>query len=103
MVTSLQGFNANLTAPENLSFSFLTPIKNNSNSTSISGAGDDASFNLSAVDGTPDGENEEIIRLVTDLEGTKKALISEQQRCTELEEQLVAISKDFQIIPPEIL
>lgn len=38
-------------------------------------------------------ENEELIKLMTELETTKKAYISEQQRVSELEEQLMTISK----------
>lgn len=38
-------------------------------------------------------DSEEIIKLVNDLEMMKKAFLVEQQRCTELEEQLVAISE----------
>lgn len=61
------------------------------NSTGISGVDGDSSFDLSMV--CDQESNDEIIRLVSDLEGTKRAFLAEQQRCSELEEQLVAISK----------
>lgn len=91
---NLTQFDANTTAPENCSFAFLSPAdgRNNANSTGISGVNGDTSFlDLSMVCGQ-DG-NEEIIKLVNDLESTKKAFVDSTARCGELEEQLVAISK----------
>lgn len=90
---SLQpGYDANMTSPENCSFAFQSPAsRNNANSTGISGIDQDSSFDLSMVCGQEG--NDEIIKLVSDFEATKKAFMAEQQRCGELEEQLVAISK----------
>lgn len=85
------GYDANTTAPENCSFTFHSPAARNS--TGISGADNDSSFDLSMVGGQEG--NDEIIKLVSDFEATKKAYMAEQQRCGELEEQLVAISKLF--------
>lgn len=88
------GYDANTTAPENCSFAFASPAsKNNANSTGISGIEGDSSFDLSMVCGQEG--NDEIIKLVSDLETTKRAFMAEQQRCGELEEQLVAISKFY--------
>lgn len=44
---------------------------------------------------TASGEeiNDELVKLFQDLESSKKAALAEKQRCVELEEQLVAISK----------
>lgn len=83
------GYDANTTATENCSFTFQSPAARNS--TGISGTDADSSFDLSMVGGQEG--NDEIIKLVSDFEATKKAYLAEQQRCGELEEQLVAISK----------
>lgn len=86
------GYDANTTAPENYSFAFASPAsKNNANSTGISVVEGDGSFDLSLACGQEG--NDEIIKLVSDLETTRRAFMAEQQRCGELEEQLVAISK----------
>ena len=39
-------------------------------------------------------ENEEVIKIVNELETTKKQYLCEQQRVSELEEQLISISMD---------
>lgn len=92
-------YDPSATAPENFSFTFQSPVAGrNANSTSIisgDGGGDkDNSFNLHMACSS-DG-SDEIIKLVNDLESTKRAFMTEQQRCSELEEQLVAISKYLQ-------
>lgn len=38
-------------------------------------------------------DNEEIITIITELDGTKRLLISERQRVSELEDQLSSLSK----------
>lgn len=90
-------FHANTTNPENCSFVFQSSSANNknSNSTGISDSSQNESFNISMI-GAED--NEEIIRVVSDLETTKKALVSEQQRVSELEDQLVAIIQENQTL-----
>lgn len=101
-----QGYDANTTAPENCSFAFLSPDStrnNQANSTGISsrsGSNVENSFNLSAVGNRED--NEDIINLVNDLETTRKAFMTEQQRCGELEEQLVAIIHENQTLQGRI-
>lgn len=90
-----QCFEANTTAPENCSFAFRSTVRVDSkaNSTSIgTNQSHDNSMVLSDLVCSAD-DSEEIIKLVNDLEMTKKAFLAEQQRCTELEEQLVAISE----------
>ncbi|KAM7349175.1 cerebellar degeneration-related protein 2-like isoform 2-T2 [Cochliomyia hominivorax] len=95
------GYDANTTAPENCSFAFASPAsKNNANSTGISGVDGDSSFDLSMVCGQEG--NDEIIKLVSDLETTKRAFMAEQQRCGELEEQLVAIIQENQSLQSRI-
>ena len=86
-------YEANTSAPENCSFAFASPgSRHNANSTGISGVeGGENTFDLSIV--CDQESNNEIIKLVSDLETTKRAFMAEQQRCSELEEQLVAISK----------
>lgn len=42
---------------------------------------------------SPEDFNEELINLLQQVESSKKAVLFEKQRCTELEEQLAAISK----------
>ncbi|XP_055846443.1 cerebellar degeneration-related protein 2-like isoform X2 [Episyrphus balteatus] len=90
-------FHANTTNPENCSFAFLSSSANNknANSTGISDSSHNESVNIS-VDGVED--NEELIRVISDLESTKKALLSEQQRVGELEDQLVAIIQENQTL-----
>ncbi|XP_046802546.1 uncharacterized protein LOC111684866 isoform X2 [Lucilia cuprina] len=95
------GYDANTTAPENCSFAFASPAsRNNANSTGISGVEGDSSFDLSMVCGQEG--NDEIIKLVSDLETTKRAFMAEQQRCGELEEQLVAIIQENQSLQSRI-
>lgn len=85
---------ANAASSADSSVNFASPAsRNNANSTGISGVEDDVSFDLSVV--CAQEGNEEIIKLVGDLETTKRAFMAEQQRCGELEEQLVAISEYF--------
>lgn len=96
-----EGFEANTTAPENCSYVFGTlggaSPRGNANSTGISGTSGnpDQSLDLSMV-GVGAEDNEDIIKLVNELETTKKAFLSEQQRCGELEEQLMAIIQENQ-------
>ncbi|XP_075154587.1 cerebellar degeneration-related protein 2-like isoform X2 [Haematobia irritans] len=92
------GYDANTTAPENCSFTFQSPAARNS--TGISGVDHDSSLDLSMVGGQEG--NDEIIKLVSDFEATKKAFIAEQQRCGELEEQLVAIIQENQTLQTRI-
>ncbi|XP_073834510.1 cerebellar degeneration-related protein 2-like isoform X1 [Musca autumnalis] len=92
------GYDANTTAPENCSFTFQSPAARNS--TGISGTENDSSFDLSMVGGQEG--NDEIIKLVNDFEATKKAYMAEQQRCGELEEQLVAIIQENQNLQTRI-
>ncbi|XP_037937188.1 cerebellar degeneration-related protein 2-like [Teleopsis dalmanni] len=80
--------------------SFLFQSSSDTNSTSITENINDITA-LSLICGNGD-ENEEIIKIVNDLESTKKAFISEQQRCTELEEQLVAIIQENQTLQSRI-
>lgn len=88
----LLGYDANTTAPENCSFAFASPAaRNHANSTGISGMADDNSFHLSMTCGQEC--NDEFIKLVSELDATKRAYNAEQQRCGELEEQLVSTSK----------
>lgn len=47
-------------------------------------------------------ENEELIKLMTELETTKKAYISEQQRVSELEEQLMTIIQENQTLQSRV-
>ena len=90
--TSQSAYEANTTAQENCSFAFASPgSRHNANSTGISGVESEHAFDLSMV--CDQESNNEIIKLVSDLEATKRAFMAEQQRCSELEEQLVAISK----------
>lgn len=92
--TSAQSaYEANTTAPENCSFAFASHgSRHNANSTGISsGVEGENAFDFSMV--CDQESNNEIIKLVSDLEATKRAFMAEQQRCSELEEQLVAISK----------
>ncbi|XP_065364190.1 uncharacterized protein centrocortin isoform X2 [Calliphora vicina] len=99
--TQQMGYDANTTAPENCSYAFATPSpKNNANSTGISGIDGDSSFDLSMVCGQEG--NDEIIKLVSDLETTKRAFMCEQQRCGELEEQLVSIIQENQSLQSRI-
>ena len=98
---SENGFEANTTAPENCSFIFQSPVRANAaNSTGISSgnSGQEQSYDLSMLSGGVTGgeDNEDIIKLVNDLEITKKTFVVEQQRCGELEEQLVAIIQENQ-------
>lgn len=82
---------ANTTAPENCSFAFASPgSRHNANSTGIScgGVESENTFDLSMI--CDQESNNEIIKLVNDLETMKRAFMAEQQRCSELEEQLVA-------------
>ncbi|XP_055915535.1 cerebellar degeneration-related protein 2-like isoform X2 [Eupeodes corollae] len=90
-------FHANTTNPENCSFAFLSSSADNknANSTGISDSSQNESINIS-LDGAED--NEELIRVISDLETTKKALLSEQQRVGELEDQLVAIIQENQTL-----
>uniref|UniRef100_A0A034VIJ5 Cerebellar degeneration-related protein 2-like protein n=1 Tax=Bactrocera dorsalis TaxID=27457 RepID=A0A034VIJ5_BACDO len=93
-------FEANTTAPENCSFAFRStaPADSKANSTSIGAhQSHDNSMALSDLVCSAD-DGEEIIKLVNDLEMTKKAFLAEQQRCTELEEQLVAIIQENQML-----
>uniref|UniRef100_A0A1B0G5R8 Cerebellar degeneration-related protein 2-like n=1 Tax=Glossina morsitans morsitans TaxID=37546 RepID=A0A1B0G5R8_GLOMM len=98
-------YDPSATAPENFSFTFQSPVAGrNANSTSIisgDGGGDqDNSFNLHMACSS-DG-SDEIIKLVNDLESTKRAFMTEQQRCSELEEQLVAIIQENQTLQGRI-
>uniref|UniRef100_A0A0A1XMQ6 Cerebellar degeneration-related protein 2-like n=1 Tax=Zeugodacus cucurbitae TaxID=28588 RepID=A0A0A1XMQ6_ZEUCU len=92
-------FEANTTAPENCSFAFRSAVRADSkaNSTSI-GANQSHDNSMALSDLCSADESEEIIKLVNDLEMMKKAFMAEQQRCTELEEQLVAIIQENQML-----
>ncbi|XP_055526574.1 uncharacterized protein LOC129719162 isoform X2 [Wyeomyia smithii] len=48
-------------------------------------------------------ENEELIRIMQELEKTRKCLIAEQNRVAELEEQLAAIAQENQILQSKIV
>lgn len=89
-------------AQDSFSFAFQSAkgsSSNNANSTELGGASLADSFEFSSA---ANEENEELIRMMTDLETTKKALISEQQRVAELEEQLVAIIQENQTLQARI-
>ncbi|XP_017468215.1 PREDICTED: uncharacterized protein LOC108360449 [Rhagoletis zephyria] len=98
------GFEANTTAPESCSFAFASAASLDSkvNSTSIgtSHSHSHSQNNSLALSDLVCGaeDSEEIIKLVNDLEMTKKAFVAEQQRCTELEEQLMAIIQENQTL-----
>lgn len=54
----------------------------------------DVSITESPFNNAPNDElNEEILKLLQEVEASKKAYCLEKERCTELEEQLVATSK----------
>ncbi|KAL9881854.1 cerebellar degeneration-related protein 2-like isoform 2-T4 [Glossina fuscipes fuscipes] len=98
-------YDPSATAPENFSFTFQSSVAGrNANSTSIisgDGGGDhENSYNLNMACSS-DG-SDEIIKLVNDLESTKRAFMTEQQRCSELEEQLVAIIQENQTLQGRI-
>uniref|UniRef100_W8BTD4 Cerebellar degeneration-related protein 2-like n=2 Tax=Ceratitis capitata TaxID=7213 RepID=W8BTD4_CERCA len=97
---SERGYEPSTTAPENCSFEFGTSAQPESkaNSTSIGvNQSNENSMGLSDLVCNAD-DSEEIIKLVNDLEMMKKAFLAEQQRCTELEEQLVAIIQENQML-----
>lgn len=85
---------------ENYSFAF-EPYRGsrNANSTETADALADALDNSTAST----EENEELIRLMTELEATKKAFLSEQQRVGELEEQLMAIIQENQTLQSRVV
>ncbi|XP_053948265.1 uncharacterized protein LOC128856873 isoform X2 [Anastrepha ludens] len=94
------GYESITTAPENCSFAFRStgPMDSKVNSTSI-GTSQSQNTSMALSDLVCSSEDsEEIIKLVNDLEMTKKAFLAEQQRCTELEEQLVAIIQENQTL-----
>lgn len=94
----IESFQPNNSNPENCSFAFLSSSANNknANSTGISDVSHNESINNLSIDGVED--NEELIRVISDLESTKKSLLSEQQRVAELEDQLVAIIQENQTL-----
>lgn len=97
----IESFQANTTNPENCSFAFMSSSSSannkNANSTGITDVSqNESSFNNLSIDGVED--NEELIRCVSELESTKKALLSEQHRVNELEDQLVAIIQENQTL-----
>lgn len=49
------------------------------------------------VDGPDHCDNEYIVHVMTELDGTKRQLVCEQHRVSELEEQLSALSKSDHI------
>lgn len=88
--------------PENFSFAF----RDQSQSTDVT---DGNSFqsskyqqqNLSDLNLAE--ENEELIRIMHELEKTRKCFIAEQNRVAELEEQLAAIAQENQILQSKIV
>ncbi|XP_065074937.1 uncharacterized protein centrocortin isoform X2 [Ochlerotatus camptorhynchus] len=88
--------------PENFSFAF----RDQSQSTDVT---DGSSFlhskyqqqNLSDLNLAE--ENEELIRIMQELEKTRKCFIAEQNRVAELEEQLAAIAQENQILQSKIV
>lgn len=59
--------------------------------------GDNQTSGIDEVDRTfvENCDNEEILNIITELDGTKRQLTAERQRISELEDQLSSLSKCF--------
>uniref|UniRef100_A0A1Q3FVU2 Cerebellar degeneration-related protein 2-like n=1 Tax=Culex tarsalis TaxID=7177 RepID=A0A1Q3FVU2_CULTA len=96
--------------PENFSFAF----RDQSHSTDVTD-GSHLGQSFSAQHGHPSSnnhqlsdlnlaeENEELIRIMQELERTRKCFVAEQNRVAELEEQLAAIAQENQILQSKIV
>ncbi|XP_055587812.1 uncharacterized protein LOC129740228 isoform X2 [Uranotaenia lowii] len=91
---------------ENFSFAF----RDQSHSTDVtdgSHLGHQSSFTTASSQPPTDlnlaEENEELIRIMQELDKTRKCFIAEQNRVTELEEQLAAIAQENQMLQSKIV
>ncbi|XP_030385104.1 cerebellar degeneration-related protein 2-like [Scaptodrosophila lebanonensis] len=104
-------FDESLMTAENLSFALEE--RNNANSTGVneSTVQNDNSVVLPSEGSLNEGrgivstgeDNEELLKLISELESTKRALNSEQRRFGELEEQLVVIIQENQALQGRLL